>query len=176
MDARDRLAEPAAPQVPLVVCVSADPAVRQRVVRQLDGSGVLLMCPDLDALRAVLRSTGDPAPSGAGAADVLAGVVTMGELVVDARSMQVTWRGRTLPLTRLECELVSRLASPPARVWRYDRLFSAVWGGTYLGDNSILHATVKRLRRKLRSVDGTGVDGGGLAVETVRGVGYRLAA
>jgi two-component system response regulator MtrA len=171
MDASVRLTESAAAQVPLVVCVSADPAVRQRVVRQLDGGGVLLMCPDLDALRAVLgESVLSRAPSGEGTVEGAA-VVTMGELVVDARSMQVVWRGRTLPLTRLECELVSRLATPPTRVWTYDRLFSAVWGGTYLGDNSILHATVKRLRRKLRAVDG-----GGLVVETVRGVGYRLAA
>jgi two-component system, OmpR family, response regulator MtrA len=171
MDASVRLTEPAAAQVPLVVCVSADPAVRQRVVRQLDGGGVLLMCPDLDALRAVL---GGPALSQAPLSEGTvegAAVVTMGELMVDARSMQVVWRGRTLPLTRLECELVSRLATPPTRVWTYDRLFSAVWGGTYLGDNSILHATVKRLRRKLRAVDSDA-----LVVETVRGVGYRLAA
>jgi two-component system, OmpR family, response regulator MtrA len=169
MDARERLADSADPQVPLVVCVSADPAVRQRLVRQLDGGGVVLMCPDLDALRAVL-GTAVAAPGSAERRDAPGGVVTLGELVVDARSMQVSWRGRPLLLTRLECEVVSRLATPPARVWTYDRLYSAVWGGTYLGDNSILHATVKRLRRKLRAVDG------GLAVETVRGVGYRLAA
>jgi DNA-binding response OmpR family regulator len=173
MNVQSRLTESAGSRVPLVVCVSADPAVRQRVVRQLDGGGVVLMCPDLDALRAVLGpvvAVDAPSP----AADASAGVVSSGELVVDARSLQVTWRGLSLPLTRLECELMSRLATPPARVWTYDRLFSAVWGGTYLGDNSILHATVKRLRRKLRAVDG-GLDGG-LAVETVRGIGYRLAS
>src|SRR2546423_10524633 len=58
MDAQTRLPDRAGSPVPLVVCVSADPAVRQRVVRQLDGDGVVLMCPDLDALRPVLG----PAP------------------------------------------------------------------------------------------------------------------
>jgi DNA-binding winged helix-turn-helix (wHTH) protein len=53
-------------------------------------------------------------------------------------------------------------------VWTYETLFAAVWGGTYLGDNSILHSAVKRLRRKLREV--------GLSVETVRGIGYRFVA
>jgi two-component system, OmpR family, response regulator MtrA len=52
-------------------------------------------------------------------------------------------------------------------VWTYQRLFQAVWGGSYLGDTSILHSAVKRLRRKLRAA-------GGLSVQTVRGVGYRL--
>jgi DNA-binding response OmpR family regulator len=53
-------------------------------------------------------------------------------------------------------------------VWTYERLFAAVWGGAYLGDNAILHSAVKRLRRKLRAADGR------VEIETVRGVGYRL--
>jgi len=47
-------------------------------------------------------------------------------------------------------------------------LFAAVWGAAYLGDNSILHSAVKRLRRKLRDV------GNDLSIDTVRGIGYRL--
>ncbi|BCB80196.1 hypothetical protein Pflav_066060 [Phytohabitans flavus] len=45
-----------------------------------------------------------------------------------------------------------------------------MWGGAYLGDTSILHSAIKRLRRKLRAAPE------GPSVETVRGVGYRLAA
>jgi DNA-binding response OmpR family regulator len=97
-------------------------------------------------------------------------VVVLGELVVDLPGHLVTWRGRPLPLTRLERELLGRLATPPAAVWTYQRLFDAVWGEAYRGDTSILHSAVKRLRAKLRAA------GGELAVETVRGVGYRLAA
>src|SRR6266511_1058298 len=41
--------------LPLVMCVSPDPAVRERVVRQLDGGGVVMMFPDLDVLRAMLN-------------------------------------------------------------------------------------------------------------------------
>ena len=81
----------------------------------------------------------------------------------------VTWRGELLALTRLERELLARLASSPAGVWTYERLFGSVWGGAYLGDTSILHSAVKRLRRKLRAVEG------GPQVQTLRGVGYRLA-
>ena len=150
--------------LPLLVCVSPDPGVRERVARQLDGGGIVLMCPDLDALRAMLTSTvKEPA---------LPGLATRDEepsLVIDIDDHEVRWQGAALPLTRLEIELMVQLGSDPVRVWPYERLFSTVWGGAYLGDNSILHSAVKRLRRKLRDA------GGGLSIDTVRGVGYRLA-
>jgi two-component system, OmpR family, response regulator MtrA len=163
-------------RLPLVVCVSADPAVRERLVRQLDGGGIVLMCPDLNALRRMLAESGAGVgfggeagfDGGVGFGGGVAGGGARGGLVIDAPDHQVTWRGRALPLTRLEWELVARLGTEPVRVWTYERLFAAVWGGAYLGDNSILHSAVKRLRRKLRAV------GEGIGVETVRGVGYRL--
>jgi DNA-binding response OmpR family regulator len=110
-----------------------------------------------------------PAPAAVAGVVAVTGVVKLGELVVDADGHLVTWRGQPLSLTRLERELLACLATPPVAVWTYQRLFDAVWGKAYLGDTSILHSAVKRLRGKLRAV------GGGLGVETVRGVGYRLA-
>jgi DNA-binding response OmpR family regulator len=90
------------------------------------------------------------------------------DLFIDVDDHQVRWRGTALPLTRLEVELIAQLATAPVRVWPYDRLFAAVWGAAYLGDNSILHSAVKRLRRKLREI------GNDLSIDTVRGIGYRL--
>lgn len=157
--------------LPLVVCVSTDPDLRERIVRQLDGRGAVLLCTDLAELRAALGPP--PAP-----AQVETDAVRLGDLTVDASAHSATWRGRPLPLTRLERELLARLASPPVGVWTYQRLFDAVWGGSYLGDSSILHSAVKRLRRKLRSVaaatDVAVAPRGAPAIETVRGVGYRL--
>jgi two-component system response regulator MtrA len=150
---------------PLLVCVSPDPGVRERVARQLDGGGIVLMCPDIDALRAMLNSTAMLATT------VPEPALPRGyqhRLVIDADDHEVRWQGSALPLTRLEIELMVQLGSDPVRVWPYERLFSTVWGGAYLGDNSILHSAVKRLRRKLRDT------GGGLSIDTVRGVGYRL--
>jgi DNA-binding response OmpR family regulator len=144
---------------PLMVCVSLDPAVRERFAMhfasQVEGRGVMMMCADLDALREVLWPS--PAPA-------------VGDLVVDERSRQILSGGRPLPLTRIERALVGHLSSAPVEVWTYERLFTAVWGGAYLGDNAILHSAVKRLRRKLRAA------GGPVEIETVRGVGYRLVS
>jgi DNA-binding response OmpR family regulator len=148
--------------LPLVVCVSPDPAVRERLAGQIDGRGVVVMCPDLDALRDMLW------PGERARVADRDNLVTIGDLVVDERSRQVIVRGRALALTRIECALVGHLAAAPVRVWTYERLFTAVWGGAYLGDNAILHSAVKRLRRKLRLADGQ------VEIDTVRGVGYRL--
>lgn len=150
-------------EVPLVVCVTADVAVRERVVRRLDDCGTVVICTDLAELRAMLFPpvpVETPAPTAP---------VVLGDLVVDVPGHLVTWQGEPLALTRLERELLARLATPPVVVWTYERLFGTVWGGAYLGDTAILHSAVKRLRRKLRSA------GGGLEIQTVRGVGYRLA-
>jgi two-component system response regulator MtrA len=164
-------------EVPLVVCVSTDVSVRERVVRRLDDFGPVVMCADLSELRAMLLSaeTGvarlpvwppdlvePPEPPEPPAR------MRLGDLSVDPAAHRVTWRDEPLALTRLERELLARLASSPVAVWTYERLFGSVWGGAYLGDTAILHSAVKRLRRKLRTIEG------GPHVQTVRGVGYRL--
>lgn len=153
-------------ELPLVVCVSADVSVRERVVRKLDNFGTVVICSDLSELRAMLfPSTNEAVPE---MSVGRTGPIVVGELAVDPAGHLVTWRGEPLALTRLERELLARLASPPVGVWTYERLFGSVWGGAYLGDTAILHSAVKRLRRKLRAVEG------GPQVQTVRGVGYRL--
>src|ERR1041384_7268198 len=67
---------------PLVVCVTADTAARQRVVNLLNGTGVLLICPDLDSLRGVLGQFNQPGWAAAVAGDSgVPGRLTFGELV-----------------------------------------------------------------------------------------------
>lgn len=147
----------------LIVCVSNDAVVRERLMRQLAASDVVLMCADLEEVRALLfpAASPDPGPDSDGP-------YTVGDLLVDPVGYEVTWRDTPVPLTRLEMRLLGCLASPPREVWTYQRLYAAVWGGVYLGDTAILHSAVKRLRSKLRAV------GREPEVETVRGVGYRL--
>lgn len=155
-------------EVPLVVCVSGDVELRKWIVQRVDRRTPVLVCADLDELRATLfpvEARTAPVASAPGRAPT----VTLGDLAVDVDGHLVTWRGAALATTRRERELLARLARPPLAVWPYERLYAEVWGGSYLGDTSILHSAVKRLRRKLKGIDGAPT------VETVRGVGYRLA-
>ncbi|MEW2475614.1 winged helix-turn-helix domain-containing protein [Micromonospora gifhornensis] len=159
-------------EIPILVCVSSDAAVRQRVVQRLDGVGPVVICADLAQLRAMFpEPPGEPDLTDVRPPerrpDAADGWV---DLVIDRAGHLVSWRGVPLGLTRTERELLARLASSPVSLWSYERLFASVWGGAYLGDTAILHSAVKRLRRKLRALPG------GPQVQTVRGVGYRLTA
>lgn len=168
--------------VSLVFCVTADVSVRERMVRRLDGLGTLVICTDLAELQAMIggpvisgparlpsAAASAPAPIAAAQAVGVAGQINLGDLTIDPLDHRVTWRGEPLALTRLERNLLTQLATAPVGVWTYQRLFESVWGCAFLGDTSILHSAVKRLRRKLHAVDDT------LRVHTVRGIGYRLS-
>ncbi|WCN84798.1 winged helix-turn-helix domain-containing protein [Micromonospora sp. LH3U1] len=155
-------------EVPIVVCVSADVAVRERVLRQLDGVGSVVSCADLAQLRAMLfPSPGGATPAVGPVAPPVApqGPVSWGKLVVDRAGGRVTWRDEPLPLTPTERELLVRLVGPPLVLWSYEQLCASVLGGA---DTALLHSTMKRLRHRLRALPG------GPQVHTVRGVGYRL--
>ena len=75
--------------IPFVVCVSADVSVRERVVRQLDDVGPVVICADLAELRAMLF----PTPAAPAAPPTGPTPVRCGDLVVDPAGHLVTWRG-----------------------------------------------------------------------------------
>ncbi|MER7589028.1 response regulator transcription factor [Micromonospora sp. NPDC127501] len=152
-------------------------SVRERMVRRLDGLGTLVICTDLAELQAMIggpvisgpERLPTPTASAHAPAAGVAGQIKFGDLTIDPLDHRVTWRGEPLALTRLERNLLTQLATAPVGVWTYQRLFESVWGCAFLGDTSILHSAVKRLRRKLHAVDDA------LRVHTVRGIGYRLS-
>ena len=113
---------------------------------------------------------GGRAPLGAGPPgnDGPAGTPADGGLLIDPLRLDVTWNGIPLRLTRLERAVLAHLAEAPLRAWSHEHLYHAAWGDAWLGDTSALHATVKRLRRKLRDA------GVSIFLESIRGVGFRL--
>ncbi len=70
-------------------------------------------------------------------------------------------------LTLKEFELLAVLAEDPGRVVTRQELFSRVWDPVWIGSGKSLDVHIATLRRKLGTAD---------LIETVRGVGYRLAA
>jgi len=89
------------------------------------------------------------------------------ELEIDVPRHAVTISGQPLVLTATEFKLLELLARRRGRVQTRDRLLQDVWGY----DNPIESRTVDTHMRRLREKLGAA----GEVIETVRGVGYRVA-
>lgn len=91
-------------------------------------------------------------------------------LKLDLAARTAISNGVELPLTRQEFELLRCLSGLPLRAWSFGELAQSVWGIDEPGDCSLVRSAVKRLRAKVAAL------ADGVAVESVRGVGYRLRA
>ena len=93
-------------------------------------------------------------------------VTVHGPLVVDRPRHRVLVHGVEVVLTRKEFGLLALLAEEPGIVVHREAILDRVWETTWAGTSRTLDAHVASLRRKL---------GDGSLVETVRGIGFRLA-
>ena len=75
-----------------------------------------------------------------------------------------------LELTPKEYELLKLLAENAGKVFSREQLLEKIWGYEYFGDTRTVDVHVRHLRAKLERVPEMAE-----AIETVRGVGYRLA-
>jgi len=87
------------------------------------------------------------------------------DLTVDPARRDVTVRGATVSLTATEFDLLALLAREPGIVVTRAELLARVWGTEFVGDDHLVDVHVANLRRKI----------GTEFIETIRGVGYRLA-
>lgn len=98
-----------------------------------------------------------------------AGVITAGELSLDAGTYRVTFREQMLKLGPTEFKLLQYLLSHAERVHSRSQLLDKVWGDHVFIEERTVDVHVKRLREAL------GTEAGAM-IETVRGAGYRLTA
>lgn len=89
-----------------------------------------------------------------------------GRLLIDRSRRRAEFDGAVLDLTAKEFDLLAVLAEEPGRVVPRQELLARVWDPVWHGSGKTLDVHVSSLRRKLP--DPT-------AIETVRGVGYRLS-
>jgi DNA-binding response OmpR family regulator len=94
-----------------------------------------------------------------------------GRLCVDSERHQAIVEGRRVELTPSEFKLLMALAGSPGRVFSRFELINRVQGHDYEGYERTIDAHVKNLRRKIERDPGRPQ-----WVQTVHGVGYRLAA
>lgn len=90
------------------------------------------------------------------------------DLVLDARSREVTRAGRPVELTAREFDLLEFLMRHRGQVLGRPQIFSEVWGYDYLGDSNVIDVYIRALRRKIDAAFKPRL------IETVRGVGYVL--
>lgn len=96
-------------------------------------------------------------------------LIQVGNALLDLGRYELRVGEETQVLPRKEFALLRMLMERPDRVVTRDELIDGVWGFDYVGDTRTLDQHVRRLRRRLEGVSGTP------RIETVRGVGYRLA-
>jgi two-component system phosphate regulon response regulator PhoB len=94
-------------------------------------------------------------------------VVRMGELVLDGSTHRVMYADQALRLGPTEFKLLNFLMHHPERVHSRSQLLDRVWGDHVFIEERTVDVHVKRLREALGDA--------GNMVETVRGVGYRMA-
>jgi two-component system phosphate regulon response regulator PhoB len=94
--------------------------------------------------------------------------LTLGELVLDAATHRVSWKGRLLKPGPTEYKLLQYLMVHPERVHSRAQLLDKVWGDHVFIEERTVDVHIKRLRESL--------EGAAAMVETVRGAGYRLTA
>ena len=88
-------------------------------------------------------------------------------LVVDRNRRQVRCGDREIDLTAKEFDLLAVLAEEPGKVFTRQELFTRVWDPVWVGTGKTLDVHIGSLRKKLDDPE---------LIQTVRGVGYRLAS
>ena len=91
-------------------------------------------------------------------------VLQLGQIVLDLRTRKVEYKGKQVELPAKEFTLLETLMMHPGQVMTREQLLDRVWGYDYDPGSNIVDVYIGYLRKKLSSE----------AIETVRGVGYRL--
>lgn len=112
----------------------------------------------ISRIKAVLRRT-DPEQN--------ADVFTHGDLAVSISRHEVTVNGEPVTLTLKEFELLCTLLKNRGIVLTRDRLLNEIWGYSFDGESRTVDVHVRKLRQKLGTA--------GECIETVKGVGYKIA-
>ncbi|NCC23678.1 MAG: response regulator [Deltaproteobacteria bacterium] len=85
----------------------------------------------------------------------------------DLENYEFTVDGEKRELTATEFKLFAEFATNEGKVLTREHLLNSVWGHTFDGYNRTVDTHIRRLRKKLEPYQ--------TIIETVRGIGYRLA-
>ncbi len=94
----------------------------------------------------------------------------VGDLNIRPKARQVFLRGKEVPLTGKEFDLLYFLAQHPNEVFSKEQLFEKIWSFDPIGEPATVTVHINRLRDKLKNALGHPYD----KIETVWGSGYRF--
>ncbi|MBU2603789.1 MAG: response regulator transcription factor [Actinobacteria bacterium] len=155
------------PTLPVIMLTARDD--RETVLRGFEaGADDFVTKPfDMDVLlariQARLRANREAAPSSAERREV-----SGGDLKLDPDALRLAGPAGSAALKPKEYGLLELLLSHPGRLFPREELVERVWHQKYLPGSRSLDVHVRRVRRKLGEV------GSGAAIETSRGIGYRV--
>ena len=92
----------------------------------------------------------------------------VGDIELNPTERRVTRSGKKIDLTLKEFGLLEYFMRHPNQVVNREDLLNHLWDFNYVGFSNVVDVHVKNLRRKLDTASGSS------ALETVRGIGYRL--
>jgi two-component system OmpR family response regulator len=92
-----------------------------------------------------------------------------GALVIDLEAHTASWDGTDVPLTATEFSLLKAFAAQPRRAFTRDNLMTAAYANARFVSDRTIDSHVRHIRAKFQAL-------GGDPIETVHGVGYKLAS
>jgi two-component system OmpR family response regulator len=95
-------------------------------------------------------------------------LLSHGALELDTEKHIASWKKQPLQLTSTEFSLLKTLLSSPEKVYERDQLMTLAYGGNIHVSDRTIDSHIRHLRDKLQQA------GGIEAIQTVRGVGYKL--
>lgn len=151
--------------IPILMLTALD-GVDDRIKGLDSGADDYLVKPFSDGelsarVRALLRRSGNGRPT----------ILTVGELVLNPATKNVTYKGTLLPLTAKEYTLLSYFMYHAGELLSKNDLLEHVWDMNYDGLSNVVETYVRYLRKRLRDVDSSKE-----LITTVRNLGYRLDA
>lgn len=90
------------------------------------------------------------------------------DLCLDTENRFLIWLGQQVPMTPKQADLAEVFLTTPNTVISREQLMKEVWGTDYMGDTRTLDVHIHWLRKALDELQTP------FAIETERGVGYRL--
>lgn len=93
-----------------------------------------------------------------------------GGLKLERIKREVSWRTGSANLSSREYRLLELLMRSPGHLFSRQQILQQVWNINFDPQTNVVDVCIKRLKGKIEVVDGSH----GVAIEGVRGVGYRL--